>query len=305
MGKQPAADLALDVGTAATRLHGLSRTGALSRPSVVWRSGSARHALRGGVVVEPELAAAVVGDLLRCVAVRRPRALACVPSDATPAERAALVEAVLRAGAGSVRVVPEPLAAAVGARLADGRTAHAVVDVGEGVTDCAVVRGDEVATSCALRVGVADLRRELGAALRRESGVRVSPIEAERVLREIGIGPHESSPRELRIVGTPQSGVGPVIARVAPEPLWSALAPLAGRITAHVVEFLERLPAELGLPAEAARACLSGGGALLRGLPERIAAQTRLPLARAHAPLLAVIEGAARIASGAVSSPAR
>jgi rod shape-determining protein MreB len=133
-------DVALDLGTATTRLRVAPRLAPLSRPSAVWRLGGQRRGLAGGVIVDVYAATAVVADLLRNVASRwrRPSVLACVPTDASPAERAALVEAVIQAGAGAVCVAPEPLAAALGAGLeVEGPRARAIVDVGEGVTDCA------------------------------------------------------------------------------------------------------------------------------------------------------------------------
>src|SRR5690606_25286184 len=135
-------ELAIDLGTAATRLHAHPRTVPLTRPSVVWRGGGTRPALARGVVVDGDAAADGLGDLLRKVGCgwRRPRAVACVPSDASDAEQDAVLEAVRRAGAARVALVPEPLAAAVGAGIEVGAPrAQALVDIGEGVTDCAVV----------------------------------------------------------------------------------------------------------------------------------------------------------------------
>lgn len=292
-------DLAIDLGTAATRLHGASRTAPISRPSVVWGSAGPQHALRGGVIIDTDAAAAVVGDLLQSFAVRRPHTLACVPTDATPAERAALIEAVLRAGAGAVCVVSEPLAAAVGAGIAiEGACAHTIVDLGEGVTDCAVVRDGEVLASAALRIGVADLRDAVRRLLADAYGVHVAGIEAERVLREVGVGPRPGRLRELRVVGTPRSGIGPVIVRVEAENLEHALEPIADRISAHVAAFVARASGELELTSQETEILLTGGGSLLHGMSSRMVSETQKKVVRAPSPLLAVIEGATRIASG-------
>lgn len=295
-------DLALDLGTAATRLHGGPRVSAVARPSLVWRDGSLRPALAGGVVIDPDAASAVVEDLLRSVPRRRwraPSALACVPTDASPEERAALVEAVLGAGLGAVVIAPEPLAAAVGAGLeVEAARAQLVVDVGEGVTDCALVRSGDIVASAALRVAVADLRAALREAAVRQAGIRLSPGEAERALRVLGVAPRRDAPSRLRVVGLPSEGLGPVHADLDAEKLLGALAPVVDAIESHVGRFLLSLPKDLLAEARDAGICLSGGGALLSGLVERLVAETGMAVRRAEDPLGAVITGAQRIAAG-------
>jgi rod shape-determining protein MreB len=289
-------DLAIDVGTAATRLYTEPRLTPLARPSVVWRADGPHAALRGGVVVDGEVATAILAELLRAVprpTWRKPRALACVPTDASPAERAALVEAVLRAGAGAVSIAPEPLAAAVGAGI-DVSAPHAqlVIDVGEGVTDCAIVRDGAVVASDAVRIGIADLRAGVREALDERTAVRVSPIEAERVLREIGVDPGPGLPARIHFVGSPRSGIGPVVTSIDPRELHAALDPIADDIVVRVGRFVASLPDALAGEIRAAGACLSGGGALVTGVLERLVAELAFAVRRAPDPLRSVIDGA-------------
>jgi rod shape-determining protein MreB len=276
-------------------VHVQPRLAPLTRPSVVWRPGGPAPALRGGVVVDTDAATAVLEELFRAVprsVLRRRRALACVPSDATAAERAALVEAVLRAGARCVAVAPEPLAAAFGAGidLTASRVAL-LVDVGEGVTDCALLRDTEVVASDALRVGVADLRAAVRDAVEACANVRVSLVEAERLLREIGVGP-AAQPAKVRFVGSPQHGAGPVRASLAAEELLDALDPVADQIAACVGRFVASLPHELADDVRSGGICLTGGGALLAGMVERLVGETAMGVWRAPDPLRAVIDGA-------------
>lgn len=293
-------DLAIDLGTAATRLHAPARTVPLTRPSVVWRPGGARAALRQGVVVDGDAAADVLGDLVRKAGRfgwRRPRALACIPSDASAEERAALEEAVCRAGAASVAIVAEPLAAAVGAGLApDAPRAQALVDIGEGVTDCAVVREGRVVAAAALRVAVADLRAAVRDWVREGAGIRVSPVEAERVLREAGVARGRRTPQRLHVVGSPAQGIGPVRAWLEVDALHVALEPVAERIAEHVGAFVAGLPGELAAEVADTGVCLTGGGALLAGMGERLVGELGLAVWRAPDPLLAVVDGARALA---------
>jgi len=302
-----ALDLAIDVGTAATRIHVEPRLAPLVRPSTMWRPGGARAALRGGVIVDADAATAVLRDLLRSVprrGFRGPRALACVPTDATPGERAALVESVLGAGARSVAIVPEPFAAAVGAgvEVASAR-AQIVVDVGEGVTDCAVVRGGALVASEAVRTAVADLRLAAMEWIEIGAGVRVSPVEAERVLREVGVGPIASWQRTLRVVGSPLTGAGPIRAAVEIDALHEALDPVVDQIAACVGRFVAGLPGDLADETAESGICLTGGGSLLAGMVERIVGETAMGVWRAPDPLRAVIDGAHRLIASRAPLP--
>jgi rod shape-determining protein MreB len=294
-------ELAIDVGTAATRLHVAPRLTPLVRPSTVWRSGGTRAALRGGVIVDSDAATAVLRELLRSVprrGFRGLRALACVPTDASPDERAALVESVLQAGARSVAIVPEPFAAAAGAGLdIASPQAQLVVDIGEGVTDCAIVRGGTLVASQALRVAVADLRFATREWIEVGAGVRVSPVEAERVLREVGVGPLATWQRTLRVVGSPLCGAGPVRGTIEIDALHDALDPVVDQIVACVGHFVAKLPGEFADEIGDSGICLSGGGALLAGMLERLVGETAMGVWRARDPLRAVIDGARRIAS--------
>jgi rod shape-determining protein MreB len=301
-------DLAIDLGTAATRLHAQPREVPLTRPSVIWRPGGARAALRQGVVVDAEAAADVIGDLVRKIHTggwRRPRALACVPTDASEDERAAVVEAVRRAGASAVSIVPEPLAAAVGAGLAVAAPrAQALVDIGEGVTDCAIVREGRVVAAEARRVAVADLREAVRGWIEEGHGIRVSPVEAERVLREAGVALGRRTPPRLHVVGSPEHGIGPVRAWLETEALHAALDPVAEEIAGHVGAFFAGLPEEWAREVADAGVCLTGGGALLGGMVERLVGELGLAVWRAPDPLLSVVDGARALARGGPAAAA-
>lgn len=292
------ADVALDFGTATARLHVASRLLPLSRPSRIWRDGRERRALAGGVVVDVEAASAVVADLLGRVRGRwrRPRVLACLPTDATAAERDALIEALLRAGAGAVQLAPEPLAAALGAGL-EIETPHvrAVVDIGEGVTDCALVSASGLVSSTALRIGVDDFRQAIRDWIAQTLEVQITPGEAERTLREVGLLARSEPDRALVVSGSPRRGVGPVLMRVDRAALRRVLEPLADRIADHVRRFAAAVPAEGQEALRDAGLSLTGGGALLHGMSERLVGELGLTVERVADPLGAVIEGAHRM----------
>lgn len=154
--------VAVDLGTAWTRLASATTRVRIEAPS----RAEGRVPLRAGVVVDPDAAVALLTPLLarmRRFAGRRPRILVGLPSDADADERAAAVSALRASGAAAVALVPEPLAAAVGAGLDAGAVyATLVVDVGEGVTDAALVAEGRVLASAAVRIGCTDLRAARG-----------------------------------------------------------------------------------------------------------------------------------------------
>ncbi len=143
--------LVLDLGTAAIRIaagHGPVQ----ELPSHL----DARAGLRGGVVVDQETVTQLLRPQLakrRLFGIVKPRVLACAPSDANREERLRLSRAVLEAGAASVYLIPEPLAAAVGAGLdVSSPYAQLLVDIGAGVTDCALIRMSRIQATAALRI---------------------------------------------------------------------------------------------------------------------------------------------------------
>ena len=145
--------VAIDVGTATTRVC-FDSSRIFERPS--------RSAMRAGVVADVAGVAAVVEELLatkRSAWRRRPGAVVCAPTDVSRQEREALIEAVTKGGASVVTIVPEPLAAAIGAGVdVSSEHATAIVDIGEGVTDLAVIRDASIYRSAATRIGCGIVR---------------------------------------------------------------------------------------------------------------------------------------------------
>jgi len=161
--------VALDVGTSTIRAaSGL-------RPLIEHSSclGS-KVGVRGGIVVDPATVSEILRPILadtRLFGIVKPCVLACAPSDATQEERQRLHDAIMQAGASSVMIIPEPLAAAVGAGIdVSSPYAQMVVDIGEGVTDCALIKMSRIQTTAAVRVGCGQMRTGLHPVPFRQSG---------------------------------------------------------------------------------------------------------------------------------------
>lgn len=267
-------NLALDVGTASVRV-GTGARRVLEAPSC---SGQ-RRALAGGVVVDGEALVAILDPLLRqgrVFGMVKPRVLACAPSDVSRSERELLKDAILRSGAASVLLVPEPLAAAVGAGVdVASPYAQMVVDVGEGVTDCAVIRSGKLLESCALRMACAGMRAGIARALRADGRETLSDGEIDLLLRERGV--------VHRGVRSCQDGTS--LAERAVEPVIRQIMDL-------VTGFLQDLPDALGCEVIESGIWLTGGGSLIPGLRQRVEEETGIRVMTVPNPREAVVEGA-------------
>lgn len=267
-------DLAIDFGTA------LLRTGddrGMRLPAVPSSEGP-RPALRDGVVVDPAAAAELLRGTFREWG-RQPRVLACAPSDASEAERLNLLAALQHAGAMMAAVIPEPVAALVGAGadIGSGKP-HMLVDFGEGVVDCAVVAERQLHASVALRGGCAALRTGLASHFYKTEGVRITSGEAERLIRRAGLLPD-----------------APPAAPAAPAVVREFLQAQIGGMTGVLLRFMEMLRAEVAAEVISNGIVLTGGGALIPGLAGFCARQSGLPFSLAPRPLDSVIDGACAI----------
>lgn len=268
-------DVALDVGTATTRVAiGMHRL--IEHPSKT----IVKRALRGGVVVDGDAAVAFLKPLLAQVktfGVVGPRVLACAPSDVKRSERELLIKSIVNAGASSVVVIPEPLAAAVGAGIdVSSPYAQMVIDIGEGVSDCAIIQSSKILATCAVRTGCAGMRREIVLSAERSGLSAITDDEAEELLRTHGVAVSASG------------SLGPG-GRAHPA---AAVEPAVEEILATVDSFLRGLHHSLGCEIIESGIWLSGGGALIPGIRERLEERTGISVRTVGNPLVAVIEGA-------------
>lgn len=280
-------DVAVDVGTAWIRVT-CGAAGLQAVPSLF----EGRNALRSGVIVDLDAATAVLRPLLRRIrrfGVLPPRAVACVPSDATSREQDAVREAVLKAGAANVRIVPEPLAAAIGAGLdVASPFANMILDIGDGVTDCAVIRSGKIVDMHASRVGCADLRKAVMKASARHMGHHLDGTGAETLLRHIDVG------RKSRQAEFPDrlSPAGIVYDPCCEGLYGEALEPLLENILGVARTVWMRIKPSLGCEVIENGIWLCGGGSLIKGMADRLEEATRIRVNTAANPLEAVVRGA-------------
>ena len=269
-------DVALDVGTATMRLA-TGRQRLIEHPSVT----GTKPALCGGVIVDGEAVVGILKPLLsqvRSFGLTKTRVLACAPSDVSHLEQELLIDSILSSGASSVVVIPEPFAAAIGGGI-DVSSPHVqmVIDIGEGVTDCAVIRAGKIQTTCAVRLGCANMRWEIVRAWQAQGGKTIiTGEEAEELLRTYGVA-HSRIERQSA-AGTEQS--------------MHAVEQVVEQLITKTSSFLRDLPHSLGCELIESGIWLTGGGALIPGIRERLETQTGIGFTLVSNPLSAVVEGA-------------
>ena len=313
-----APDLALDLGTANTRLYAVGRGLIADEPSLVKiqpdtgtvEAVGARAArlakfdpypssispLHGGAVADVEAASSLLKPMLKRAqrfGIFKPRALACAPTDACDEERAALVEATRMAGASAVVIVPEPLAAAIGAGLDVGMPyAQMLVDIGDGVTDIAVIRSGSLIMTAAVRTACSDLRHSISQMIAFRYGVLPFSNEAERLLHKVGASQDYEYERLFTTSGTDLLTGRPMNLCVSSFDIMEAIQPSLDQIIEAIHKTVRDLPLRTSCEVIENGLCLTGGGAQLRGISDRLARETSLDVRTANDPMRAVIKGA-------------
>ena len=314
-------DMAVDLGTANTLVFIRGRGIVLFEPSVVAISEEtgkvhavgaeakrmigrtpasirATRPLRHGVIADFEMTEAMLRHFITQAAGSRfafARVVLCVPSGITDVERRAVDEATRVAGARTVYLIEEPMAAAIGAGLpvADA-VASMVIDVGGGTTEVAVISLGGMVVWESIRVGGYEMDDAIVDHVKNMHKLLIGQETAEAAKIEIGSVSTDDDGAETTVAG--RDLVTGLLRRVAVSgaDVRRALEGPVGRIVAAVKDTLERTPPELAADLGVRGIVLAGGGSLLRGLDEKLRQEVGLPVQLAESPLTCVVEGAGR-----------
>ena len=314
-------DLAIDLGSANTLVLVRGRGIVLREPTVIalnertgevlamgeeaWQAAGkgsepvvTYQPLRRGAVSDFALTERLLHLVFRRIGAGRvvkPRAVICVPSNATMVERRAVEEATLQAGARQVWLIEEPIAAAIGAGLPiDEPTGTFVVDVGGGTTEVAVISMGGIVSRATARVGGFDLDDEIMRFMRTEYGMAVGERTAEHLKVAIGSAAALDEEGKAEVRGREIESGAPKTIIVSSEEIRGALGNPTRVIVEAVRTTLAETPPELAHDVLDRGIHLTGGGALLRGLDRRLSAETGIPVFTAPDPLDTVCLGAAK-----------
>lgn len=315
-------DLSIDLGTANTLIYVRGQGISLDEPSVVAiriHNGqktieavgkeakrmlgrtpgniTAIRPLKDGVIADFQVTEKMLQHFIAKVHETRfirpsPRVLVCVPCKSTQVERRAIRESALSAGAREVRLIEEPMAAAIGAGLdVDEASGCMVVDIGGGTTEIAIISLNGVVYSDSLRLGGDRFDEAIVSYVRRRYGTLIGDSTAEKIKQEVGCAFAGSEIREIDVRGRNLAeGVPRSFTLNSDEILESLQDPLQSIVQA-VKSALEQSPPELAADIAESGIVLTGGGALLRDIDRLIAAETGLPVMVAEDPLTCVARG--------------
>lgn len=312
-------DLALDLGSSTTLIHQQGRGVVLDEASLVAvDSGSGSLVAAGqdavemlgrtpakvvtvrpvvdGVVTDGDLTEAMLGHFLQQLRISRlvrPRMVVCVPSNVTPVERRALEDAALHSGARRVFVLEESMAAAIGAGLpVHDATASMIVDIGAGTTEVAVISLGGIVNARSLRVGGDEVDEAIVAGVRAAHDLLLGERSAQDIKGAIGSAYPLTEELERRVRGRDvRTGLPKTVTLTSTE-VRRMIEPAVLQIVDVVKAVLDVCPPELSGDVLDHGVVLAGGGALLRGLDERLHRELGVKVLLAQDPQRAVIRGA-------------
>ena len=221
-----------------------------------------------------------------------PRILICVPCQSTQVERRAIRESALQAGAREVRLIEEPMAAAIGAGLpVEDASGSMVVDIGGGTTEIAILALNGVVFSSSLKTGGDRFNESIVSYLRRKYGVLIGESTAERIKEKIGCASSDSEELHLEVRGRNLAEGVPNTLNLSSKEVYEAISGPLSAILQSIRNALEQSPPELSADISERGIVLTGGGALLRDLDIMISDQTGIPVYIAEDPLTCVAKG--------------
>jgi rod shape-determining protein MreB len=312
-------DIGIDLGTANTLVYVRDKGVVLQEPSVVAINNETREVvavgdeakrmlgrtpmnisalrpMKDGVIADFEITEAMlryfiqkVNNSMRFVP---PRVVVAVPSGITEVERRAVKESAIHAGAREVRLLQEPVAAAIGVGLPiDEPTANMIVDIGGGTTEVAIISLSGVVFSKSIRVGGDELDAAIVNYMKRAYNLMIGERTAEEIKMKVGSAAPLDEELTMEVKGRDSVAGLPKTLHISSQEIREALADTVNSITELVRNALERCPPELSADLVDRGFVLAGGGALIRDLDRLLSDATGLPVFVAEDPLSAVANG--------------
>ena len=258
---------------------------------------TAIHPVTEGVIADLDSTQVMIKYLIHkandfSVPIVRPRVVVCVPCGITPVERQAVEQVVRNAGARSVHLVDEPMAAAIGAGLpVEEASGSMVVDIGGGTSEMAVLSMNGVVTSCSVRTAGQKMDEAIINFIKNEYNLLIGERTAEEV--KIGIGSAIPLKRRETVMVRGRDLITglPHMIEISNDEITEALKDPLGIIMNNLRTCLENTPPELASDIMERGIYLTGGGAQLSGLDLLISQQTGMPVVLADNPMDCVAIG--------------
>ena len=315
--------IGIDLGTANTIVYLKGRGIVLREPSVVAIDQRGRHVvavgseaklmlgktpgsisalrpLKNGVIAEFDATAAMLRHFFKKVSgntlMSRPKVIICIPYGVTEVEKRAVEDVTLEAGAQSVALIEEPVAAAIGSglRVEDARGSM-IVDIGGGTTEVAVLSLGGIVLSTSLRTPGDELDDAISSYIKRKYNVLIGDVTAEALKKRIGSVHPSFDKGTMEVRGRNLMNGLPAIINVTSSEIRESMADEIRSIIESIRVTLENTPPELSSDIYDSGIVLSGGGALLPGLDLLVSRITGIRTVVAKNPLDCVAIGIGRV----------
>lgn len=318
-------DIAIDLGTANTLVNVRGKGIVINEPSWVTIDKRLRQPLaigleakemmgrtpsnvavirplRDGVIAEFDITQVMLEYFIgrvheqSVVPLPRPRVVVGIPTGVTEVEKRAVYDAVMASGARTAYLIEEPIAAALGAGLpvADVKGSM-VVDIGGGTTEVAVMSMSGVVASRSLRVAGDEMDQDIVQYLRNKYNLLIGEGIAEQIKWQIGSAYPLQPEKTMEVRGRNLVTGLPESIEISSIEMREALAGSVQVIVDTIRDALDEIPPEIVADLMDIGICLSGGGALLQGLADRLTDELRLRAWVAEDPLTCVARGAGMV----------
>jgi len=312
-------DMGIDLGTATTLVYVKGEGVVLREPSVVAiRRGTsivravgeeakrmlgrtpgnivAIRPMKDGVIADFEITEAMLRHFIKKVHHRRvlvrPRIVIAIPSGITEVEKRAVKDSAERAGAREVKLIEEPMAAAIGVGLPiQEPIGNMIIDIGGGTTEIAVISLSGIVFSKSIRIGGDEMDEAIIEHLKKTYNMMVGERTAEDIKIKIGSAYPMEEEMTMEVKGRDLvTGLPKTVTITSEEVREAEQEPLRAILEATKIS-LERTPPELAADLIEHGIVMAGGGSLLRGMDKLISEETGIPVHIADDPLTAVVDG--------------
>ncbi|MBU0561384.1 MAG: rod shape-determining protein [Bacteroidetes bacterium] len=314
-------DIAIDLGTANTLIYVKGKGIVLNEPSIVaydrntkkiialgneakamqgreHREIRVSRPMRDGVIADFEIAEGMIRAFIKKVSgntISSKRIIVAIPSGVTEVEKRAVRDSAEHAGAKEVHLIAEPMAAAIGIGIdVEKPVGCMIIDIGGGTTEIAVIALAGIVNEESIRIAGDEMNNAIMQFFKKNYNLLVGERTAESIKCEVGSAVPLKEEVTIQVKGRDLVGGIPKTAEVSSVEIREALNENITQIVDAVKQTLERTPPELSADILDRGVMLTGGGALLKGLDERLRMETNLPVHVADDPLTAVVRGAGK-----------
>lgn len=256
----------------------------------------ATRPMRDGVIADYQMTEAILRYFINRVAgvnrIFKPEVMVCIPSGCTQVERRAVMDATLSAGARSVYLIEEPLAAAIGAKIPiAAASGYMIVDSGGGSTEAAIISLGGVVAHKSTRVAGNKLDESIGTYIKKKYNLIIGEQTAEEIKIKIGSAIKIARELSMEVRGRDYfSGLPRMVVLTSAE-ITDAMVGVLAQMVQAVKGALEYTPPELAADIIDKGIVLSGGTSLLRNIDKLFTREIGVACHTVEEPLLCVVRG--------------